>query len=401
MKIGILTFHRSYNYGAFMQCFSLVKKLQKDFPEQIIEVIDFSSRKAMDGYTRDIERIQDENLRKRIKARNVAFTKVQGDLPLSTWNKISDEYIDTIEFMNREYDAVIVGSDAVWNWTVRGIPNIYFLDAYKGCKFSYAASAHGLNYQNMTEEQRAYVKNAFLDFKYIGVRDITTENMVKYADDTLRVYHNCDPTAFLNLEDVPCDIDKLKEKMQKAGVDFSKPLIGVMASNAIGRSIKKYWAGKAQIIALYEPNKYADVFLNDLTPYEWAKVFSLFKVTVTHFFHGTMLSLVNGTPVIPIEFTNAFSAVNKTKIHDVMDRLELSDWRFTANYRNMSKVIRVFKKLGLWQDHQLWNAVNKLIADCMHNDYSDMIRQKLELEVQNYMSLQQAIDQMIKENNNG
>ena len=38
MKIGILTFHRSYNYGAFMQCFSLVNRLKKDFQNLNFEV---------------------------------------------------------------------------------------------------------------------------------------------------------------------------------------------------------------------------------------------------------------------------------------------------------------------------------------------------------------------------
>ena len=41
IKIGILTFHRSTNNGALIQCFALCKQLQTDFPDCIIEVVDY------------------------------------------------------------------------------------------------------------------------------------------------------------------------------------------------------------------------------------------------------------------------------------------------------------------------------------------------------------------------
>ena len=40
MRIGILTFHRSVNNGAVIQCYSLSKRLQKEFPDADVEVID-------------------------------------------------------------------------------------------------------------------------------------------------------------------------------------------------------------------------------------------------------------------------------------------------------------------------------------------------------------------------
>lgn len=394
MKIGILTFHKSYNYGAFMQCFSLTKRLQKDFPQHEIHVIDFSSKKAMDGYEATLSNIKNEDKRKKIIERNEAFLEAQEQLPLSEWKVVSDDFGETVEYLNNNYDAVIVGSDAVWNWNVRGFPNIYFLKDYKGYKFSFAASAHGMNYQNMTELQKEYLNDAFAQFNYIGVRDITTENMVKYANTDVEVFHNCDPTAFLNLDDIPCDMEKLKNKLINRGVDFSKPLIGLMAGNSVGREIKRRWKGKVQIIALYQPNEYADVYLNDLSPYEWARVFTFFKVTVTHFFHGTMLSLVNGVPVIPIEFINSFSAVNKTKINDAMERFGLLDWRQTADYRKFSLPMRVLKKTGIWKDKKLWNRVNSLIEDFMVNDYYDSIREKVEKEALSYNSFKNELNKI-------
>lgn len=386
MNIGILTFHRSYNYGAFTQCFSLVKRLQRELPEHNIEVIDYSSKKAIDSYDLQVESCKDQKKQEFLKKRNEAFKQCQQSLPLSDLCEISDDYTEMVKYMNDRYDAVIVGSDAVFNWVSRGFPNLYFLKDYKGIKFSYAASAHGMVYQNMTDEQKKYLDAALGEFKYIGVRDTTTEDMVRFVNRSTPVYHNCDPTMFLDLNDVPCDMDALKEKMIAHGVDFSKPLIGLMAGNSIGREIKKKYGDSIQLVALYEPNKYADVYLYDLTPFEWAHVFSFFKLTFTHFFHGTLLSLANGVPVIPIEFKNDFSAVNKTKILDVMTRLGLADWRMEADYRNQSIIVKAMRKFGLYCDRTLWNKAFKLADDFLQNDYSSIILDKRKKEAESFDS---------------
>ncbi len=396
MKIGILTFHRSYNYGAFMQCFSLSKRLQKDFPECNVEVIDYTVQRVINSYKDAVSKNKNLEIRHKLEERNKAFLAVQSTLPLSKYSEFSDDYANAVKYMNENYDAVVVGSDAVWNWISRGFPNLYFLKDYKGIKLSYAASAHGMNYQNMTEEQRKYLSEALSCFDYIGVRDVTTEKMVKYINSSLTPVHNCDPTTFLNLDDVPCNMEMLKKKLQMKGVDFSKPLIGLMASNVIGREIKKRWKGKVQIIALYEPNKYADVFLNDLTPFEWAKVFAFFKVTVTHYFHGTMLSLVNGIPVIPIEFLNDFSDKNKTKINDLMERLDLLEWRYTEDYRSQGLIKKVMRKTGLWENKKLWNRVNELIESFLISDYKDKIQNKLNFESSTYSTFYNVLKALEK-----
>ena len=41
MKIGILTFHRPINYGAFLQAFALSNQIQRSFPKSEVEIIDY------------------------------------------------------------------------------------------------------------------------------------------------------------------------------------------------------------------------------------------------------------------------------------------------------------------------------------------------------------------------
>ena len=59
-KIGILTFHNAYNYGAFLQCYSLSTLIKNRFPNCTVEVIDYKSGKVDDYYS--------DNLYKRISS---------------------------------------------------------------------------------------------------------------------------------------------------------------------------------------------------------------------------------------------------------------------------------------------------------------------------------------------
>lgn len=397
MNIGVLTYHRSYNYGAFMQCFSLVSRLKKDFPYCNIEVIDYTTKSTVDGYQSVIDIEKNNRIKNLLQKRNNSFINCQEKLPLSSFKIISNDYEQLIELLNKNYDIIIVGSDAVWNWSTRGFPNVYFLKDYEGVKYSYAASAHGNIYQNMTEYQINYLKEAYSDFKYIGVRDVTTENMVKFVNQDLEINHNCDPTMFLDLNKVPCDKLQLKEKLIKKGVDFSKPIIGIMAGNSIGYEIKKKYKDRVQLVAVYEPNKYADVFIAELTPFEWAHIFSFFKLTVTHFFHGTMLSLVNNVPVIPIETTNFFSEINTTKIKDLMTRLDLLDWRFERSCKRRNFFDKILYKLKIKIDKSFWNNVFKKIDEFLENDYGELIYNKTQKEQKFYNTFKESLSRTIQE----
>ena len=50
-KIGILTFHRAINYGAFMQAYALSNRLKKDLKDVEIEIIDYETEASMYRYS--------------------------------------------------------------------------------------------------------------------------------------------------------------------------------------------------------------------------------------------------------------------------------------------------------------------------------------------------------------
>lgn len=396
MRIGILTFHRSINYGAFMQCYSLSKRLQADFPEDTIEVIDYTSPKILEQYRSRISNAPTPEMREKLEAQTAAFRGVQSALPLSAWHCVSDDLMELADHLNAHYDIVVVGSDAVWNWNVRGFPNGYFLKDYHGVKLSYAASAHGQDFRRMTPEQKKYLSEAFHDFSYLGVRDSSTEEMLHLIDPTLSVHHNCDPTMLLEPASIPCETDTLKAKLDRAGIDPERPMVGVMASeDVVGKALRNRLRPSAQLVALYTPNRWADAYLNDLTPFEWAKIFSLFGATVTHFFHGTLLSLVNGTPVFPIEVRSAYTDNYQTKIKDVLKRLELLQWYRPLD--NGGLLRRGAKKFGLPIHSRLWNEVSGDVLSVFSHgsENAEMISAAVKRERETYNDFRYALQKSI------
>lgn len=350
MKIGILTFHQSINNGAVMQAYSLSKRIKQDFPESVVEIIDYRMKCVGKGYSYNLKSylktgtfiirikklvkyIFDPCMFKRLNLRTEVFNECVDFLPLSK-EKIEDDGMEkVIQYINSEYDVLIVGSDAVWNHISRGFPNIYLPDNRVRChKFSYAASCYGMDFLNCSEDVRVAIGESLNSFSSIGVRDTATMDFVRWSGSDVPAYHTCDPTAFLDVDDLPVDVEKLKSKLKNKGFDFNKDTIGIMGNEKMLKMVRSFYGKKYQIVSLYNYLKGADVQLYDLTPYEWAYVFRYFKLTFTTYFHGTMLSLRNGTPLICIALNTEFSKKHTPKTLDVLKRVGFEDWYFETDY---------------------------------------------------------------------
>lgn len=384
MKIGILTFHRSVNNGALLQCYALSKQLQKDFPGDTVEVIDYhmpiieksynptllsylKSESVYGFLSKSYHLLRDplmlHNKRKLAKV----FSDAVKLLPLSDVKIIENSTESLTEYINSNYDVLIVGSDAVWNFTTRGFPNAYLPDKRIVCrKVSYAASCYGMDYLSCTNEQKECIREALEDFELIGVRDCATEDFVRWSGCKNIPIHTCDPTTFIDLNDLPIDVQDFTKKLIRKGFDFNKPTVGVMADERVFQRVKKIYGDSYQLVALYNKLPGADVQLYDISPFEWAYVFRFFKFTVTTYFHGTMLSLRNGVPVICIALDTEYAKNHTPKVLDVLNRLNYSDWYIHTN------------------DEMIDNKIKSLSYNFTKENLSPDINKKLEIEARYY-----------------
>lgn len=343
IKIGILTYHRSINYGAVIQAYALSCRISEIADVQV-EIIDYMSKK-MDIYYKLFTIYRGKNGLLRLGDRITmykAFSNSMINLPLTKDRLISDNIFQFFNFIKDRYDVIVVGSDAVWNYEKRGLPNPYFLTGKTNArKVSFAASCNGIHYDSLNSEKLAILRDAFSCFEYIGVRDILTKRVVADAMGFEKAVHNCDPTLLLDFEKDGLGekfVDRLKEKLvKKYGLDSKGKYIGLMLSNLNGdlektlvEKLKQRYRNDYQIVSIYSYCRYADIpYLADLTPFECSRIFSLFKITFSKYFHGTLLSLMNRTPVIALSAENHIEGI-PAKVEDVLIRLDLMDMFWPA-----------------------------------------------------------------------
>ena len=381
MRIGILTFHRSVNNGAVMQCYALSQRLRQDFPDDEVEVIDYQMRKVDQAYSGGIIEyfrgcspslflkkavllLREPSKLNKARKKKKVFQNALSKLPLSPKTILDDGTQELIQYINDRYDVLVVGSDAVWNYVTRGFPNAYFPDERVKCrKLSYAASCYGMDFLNCPEADRQLIGKSLHEFDFLGVREGATEQFVKWSGAGKTPVHTCDPTAFLQVNALPIDVSVLENKLRSKGFDFSKPTIGVMGTEKMVRMIRQFYGDQYQIAALYNSTRGADVQLFDLNPYEWAYVFRYFRLTFTTYFHGTMLSLRNGVPVICIALETEFAKKHTPKTLDVLTRLGFEDWYFETDY-----VSQNFEGIKNMADQLLITPMREQILECMDTE---------------------------------
>lgn len=187
MKIGVLTFHWANNYGAVLQAYALTTYLRQSGHEA--ELIDYVPRRTV-RVTRlfNIYKMRFNELRK-----TQIFKRFQRQLPLSakTYHTHKELYR-----AGAHYDAVIAGSDQIWNKSFlmraekRPTPS-YYLDFVPPNvrRLSYAAS-FGTN--ELTEGMRRYGVAELRHFDAVSVRESNAVEML--AQEGIAAVLVCDPT---------------------------------------------------------------------------------------------------------------------------------------------------------------------------------------------------------------
>lgn len=356
MKIGILTYHHVINDGAVLQALGHVYTLKELFPKAEIEVINYRYK--------SIEKIEKRDSFKTIlKLKKEGFSKIKkyysfrrfvSDLlPLSKGSLVSDKINEAISFINEQkYDYVIVGSDEVWKILnkkySRRFPNIYWLPKeLKVKRIASAVSANGsmptlLNDINIRKE----IKTIVSGFHVIATRDQYTYNLIKSIDKTLNVYQVPDPTFGVEFK-----AQGVKEKLEKAGVDFTRKRFVLnlssnniefsKTSNQIFNYAKK---NNIQLIGIGQYNKYCEVnILNILNSLEWATCYQYFDFCVTDRFHSTIFSIKNNIPFLAIESTKKYPTEHKGKIVDLLSKMDNLEYHcfYTDNLNLEKKIVEL------------------------------------------------------------
>ena len=324
MRIGILTFHKAINYGAYLQAFSLFNELKKQFPNDEVEIIDYIAPKeqkrklyiflwnvkhhGIKGGLCELNRIS-------------VFKKMQRHLSLSPKSFCTRNLKKLYSYINDRYDMLIIGSDAVFNWNQTKFPTAFIPDyQFSIPVYTYAASVHGLRFYSASKDILATCGKAFDRMEYIGVRDNCSDKFVKLCSKKARTIHCCDPTLFIDKDLIFKKGISVKDKLQKKyNLSLDSKYIVVMAPDSdIIKEVRARYGDQYKIVSVFVKSSFSDYYIADLNPFEWTVILKQAALVITSYFHGTLLSLVQGTPAVVLDYSGYCDDQYEGKLKDLM-----------------------------------------------------------------------------------
>lgn len=203
-KIGIITFHCSYNYGSVLQAYALQKYIMNN--DYDVKIIDYQSRNY-DMYhlfklwmlKHPVKLIAENKHINRLIRRKHNFLRFINESMNLTDKTYS--YDDDLTVLNDEFDVFIAGSDQIWNpICTGGVDSNFFLnfvDSNQNKKISYAPSlAHSSFDEKVLKEMCGYINS----FDAISVREESGKNLLKnHIRKNIEVV--LDPTMLLSEKD--------------------------------------------------------------------------------------------------------------------------------------------------------------------------------------------------------
>ena len=144
-KVGVLTFHASFNYGSMLQAFALQRILEKLGYEP--EIINFRTEKQKElySYNRKLKSFKEIIRRILLFPYKKDLFKKQDKFEdfIKNYLYCTKEYsiLDQLKEENLGFDYYIVGSDQIWNTNCIDFDLAYLLPFVKnGKKIAYAPS---------------------------------------------------------------------------------------------------------------------------------------------------------------------------------------------------------------------------------------------------------------------
>lgn len=328
MKIGILTFQYVDNYGAVLQAYALRKHLiTKGYR---VDIINYNNSKKRGKHRKVVSKIKTYiwSIFKMVVFGNKK--KRAFDNFRTHHLEIKEGEIKNREQLNiklKEYDAVIVGSDQVWNPSITGYDKSYLLDFDNiDYKISYAAS---IGKSQVEAKWLNTIVNELKSFKGISVREKTARDMIIATnfDENIKVV--LDP-VFL-LEDKEWNYIS-----EECIVPNHYILCYIMpGDNNIVSSIEKsakMLSKKHDIPIVYLGRKEYKKFNTDgyelinASPREFIGLFSKAEMVLTNSFHGTAFSIIFQKNFYSFVNSELSSTVQLgSRIKDLLDNFDLSN----------------------------------------------------------------------------
>ena len=309
MKIGLLTFHKVLNPGAFLQLLGTYRLLETMGHEPV--VID---------YDPPAHRQPANHLKSFFKSKFPFYTP-RAHFDFLTKKKAYKNNFRTLsitrtfdtrsQLRSEHFDVVLVGADVVWNFKRPNLGQdpVYFgKDLATKKLISFAPSVGECR---STDSVPEYVKQGLKRFDAISVRDTTTSEIVEQELETQPTLL-CDPAFHLSAQEF-AETDINAYELPKRYI-LVYALAKCLSAKTID-SIKRYAnENNCEIVAVFHRHSFANRNIVNIDPWQWAKMIEKAHCVVTNTFHGTIFSVLlrkKFASILTIETANKLDHITR------------------------------------------------------------------------------------------
>lgn len=343
-KVGIITFHNSYNCGSMLESFALHHYLLKRGVDN--EIVNFSNegQKRLYGIYERNHNGKDivKNMilfphRKRLKYNNLCYQKFQQENM-----KLSKEYSTIEELDDSPYSVVVAGSDQIWNITIVDFDDVYFLPwVKKARKVAYAPSFGARNIQKFAKNPSKYQKY-LEDFDALSVREENGKKWIKeLTNKEVEVF--IDPTLLLERKDYDLIRDR-DYKVPEKYIFFYCPTFQKDICQFVSKIAKKYqlpvitWSSKKYFI--HNIKKYGFTLASYESPAVYLTLIKNASLVITTSFHGTIFSSIYQKKFFTIKNGDMYNEDDRVKTLLTSLGLEnqLMDYQYQEDFDYLQEV---------------------------------------------------------------
>lgn len=398
MKIGILTYHAVYNFGANLQTLSTYSYLKNGGHEPVI--IDFYPEKLEEAFDRTVSSVQ-ANAHKNFIEKHFHLT-----------NRCFNSKEIAQEIARNNIEAIIIGSDAVVQHNsflsrIRIVPShkhllliridpiryeTNFPNPFWGEFISYldtkpnvammSVSCQNTDYRFILGKEKRQMGKMIEKIRYITVRDRRTQDFFKYISNS-KCIPEITPDPVFAFNDNVLNLPEKNEVLKKYQLSSKYILLSFNSS----RTVNKYWLSSFEAIA--EENGYQCVafampgginFDNNLRykidlpmdPLDWYSLIKYSSAYIGEKMHPIIVSLHNSVPFFSFDHYGIvrfklFLNQKASKIYQILFNVDMNEYRVSiarhALYRSPSPDF-VFNKIRSFNHDKCMT-----FADHMRNEY--------------------------------
>jgi len=378
VKIGIITYFGDFNCGTNLQAFATYQALKTVFPNDDIKIANYHGFKqfTLPYFTSATAVTILNDLKRYFKYRYFWNTSLNVKS-----SKVISNVNEALQFIkSKNYDRIYVGSDTLLElnrlrYDFDGISSYWLSPDIKADKFFLSASCNNVIFDNLSEFQKELIAKTLKDFKGYYIRDKVTQRLFVNFVDIDKIRLSPDPTFSLEIDYALSEIywERKWSKLKGKKVICFHTLKGEQWPIELASKLRS----EGYVIASLRTARWADIILNDLSPFEQLGIYCKFDFMITHRFHDTIFCLKNGTPVIAYPINRDVDEIGESKCKGLLEWFNLEKDCFIedfASIRSDVMLMRIESVKGVF-----FNNVKNIKSTCsdLGNLYMDIVKSTL------------------------